>query len=135
MRPPLSSITVDNLLKLASSLEDALPLSTCQSLTLKGVHQNPRQHLRHQPIENSPSFIHDPTAQQHVPNDLHCIATLIERLAGSKPLDVRQDKELKSWFDEFFKYVRKDLDEPGYAQSQRIQEATQGVPHEMEVFT
>lgn len=75
------------------------------------------------------SFIDDPTPEQHVPKALHCLVTLVERLAGDKPLDdlftsfrrcaadVRQDKDLKSWFHVFFKHIRKSLDEAGYARS------------------
>jgi len=36
-------------------------------------------------------------------------------LQGWLCVDVRQDKDLKSWFDEFFEYALKSLDEPGYA--------------------
>lgn len=74
-------------------------------------------------------FIKDPTREQHVHKAIHLIRTFIERLAEGKSLDdllarvrecavdVRADKDLKAWFDDFFKHVRKSLDQAGYARS------------------
>jgi hypothetical protein len=72
------------------------------------------------------STTNDPTPEQHVPK---AIRTFIERLAGGKSLDdllskvstcavdVKADKDLKSWFDDFFAYVRRSLNQAGYARS------------------
>ena len=75
------------------------------------------------------SFINDPTPEQHVPKAIRLMRVFVERLAGGKSLDdlfskvrtcavdVRADKDLKSWFDEFFAFVRQSLDQAGYARS------------------
>lgn len=75
------------------------------------------------------SFINDPTTEQYVIKAIRLMRTFVERLAGGKSLDdifskvrtcavdVRADKDLKSWFDDFFTHVRKSLDQPGYANS------------------
>ncbi|KAL0945603.1 hypothetical protein HGRIS_014759 [Hohenbuehelia grisea] len=80
------------------------------------------------------SFVDDPTPEQHVPKALRGIGSFIERLAGGKPLDdlyakiracvvdIRQDDDLQTWFNQFFEHLRKSVDEPGYARSD---EATQ----------
>jgi hypothetical protein len=71
----------------------------------------------------------DPTPEQHVPKAIRHIRTFIERLAGGKSLDdllskvstcavdVKADKDLKSWFDDFFAHVRRSLNQAGYARS------------------
>ncbi|KAG2049341.1 hypothetical protein BDR06DRAFT_961710 [Suillus hirtellus] len=76
------------------------------------------------------SFIDDPSKEKHVLKALHGIRTLVERVAGGKSLDdvfakarlcavhVRNDEDLKSWFNDFFAHVRKSLDEPAYARSE-----------------
>ncbi|KAG1819882.1 hypothetical protein EV424DRAFT_1539686 [Suillus variegatus] len=76
------------------------------------------------------SFIDDPSKEKHVLKALHGIRTLVERVAGGKSLDdvfakarlcavhVRNDEDLKSWFNDFFAYVRKSLHEPAYARSE-----------------
>lgn len=75
-------------------------------------------------------FIDDPSQEKHVLKALRGISTLVERAAGGKSLDdvfakarlcavhVRNNEDLKSWFNDFFAYVRKSLDEPGYARSE-----------------
>lgn len=75
------------------------------------------------------SFVDDPTPEQHATKALNLFATLLERLAGGKQfsplfsavrqcaLDIREDPDLKKWFDEFFTYSRKSLNEQGYASS------------------
>ncbi|KAG2360077.1 hypothetical protein BDR07DRAFT_1413625 [Suillus spraguei] len=75
-------------------------------------------------------FIDDPSQEKHVLKALRGICTLVERAAGGKSLDdlfakarlcavhVRNNEALKSWFNDFFAYVRKSLDEPGYARSE-----------------
>ncbi|KAG2341902.1 hypothetical protein BDR05DRAFT_976774 [Suillus weaverae] len=76
------------------------------------------------------SFIDDPSKEKHVLKALRGIRTLVERAAGGKSLDdvfakvrlcavhVRNDEDLKKWFNDFFAHVRKSLDEPGYARSE-----------------
>ncbi|KAG1718945.1 hypothetical protein EDB19DRAFT_1898934 [Suillus lakei] len=76
------------------------------------------------------SFIDDPSNEKHVLEALRGIRTLVERAAGGKSLDdafakarlcaahVRNDEDLKRWFNDFFAHVRKSLDEPGYARSE-----------------
>ncbi|TFK49777.1 hypothetical protein OE88DRAFT_1662432 [Heliocybe sulcata] len=75
------------------------------------------------------SFINDPTPEQHTIQSLRAMRTLAERLAGGKSLDdlfanlrtclvdIRQDDDLKKWFNDFSAHVRKSLDEPGYIHS------------------
>ncbi|KAF8123391.1 hypothetical protein EV363DRAFT_1228626 [Boletus edulis] len=79
------------------------------------------------------TFIDDPTEAKHVHHALINIRTLYERLAGVKPLhdlyatlracalDIKQDKDLKAWFDDFITHMRNGLDLPGYARSQKAQ--------------
>ncbi|KAG1852737.1 hypothetical protein F4604DRAFT_1629081 [Suillus subluteus] len=76
------------------------------------------------------SFIDDPSKEKHVLKALRGISILVERAAGGKSLDdvfakarlcavhVRNDEDLKKWFNDFFAHVRKSLDEPGYARSE-----------------
>ncbi|KAG1775163.1 hypothetical protein EV702DRAFT_1180430 [Suillus placidus] len=76
------------------------------------------------------SFIDDPSKEKHVLKALRGIRTLVERAAGDKSLDdvfakvrlcavhVRNDEDLKKWFNDFFAHVRKSLDEPGYARAE-----------------
>ncbi|EIN08109.1 hypothetical protein PUNSTDRAFT_121211 [Punctularia strigosozonata HHB-11173 SS5] len=76
------------------------------------------------------TFIDDPTPEQHVPKAIRSLRTLIERLAGDKPLDdllaalrtcaadIRTDSDTRKWFDNFFNYMRKSLKEPGFVRSE-----------------
>ncbi|KAG2125484.1 hypothetical protein DEU56DRAFT_743663 [Suillus clintonianus] len=80
------------------------------------------------------SSIDDPSEEKHILEALCGIRTLVERAAGGKSLDdvfaqfrlcavhVRNDKDLKRWFNDFFAHVRKSLDEPGYARSEEAQQ-------------
>lgn len=79
------------------------------------------------------TFIDDPTEEKHVHHALTNIRILCERLAGGKSLDdlsaklracaldVKQDNDLKAWFEDFFTHVRSGLETPGYARSQEAQ--------------
>lgn len=79
------------------------------------------------------TFIDDPTEEKHMHHALINIRTLCERLAGGKSLDrlfatlrvyaldIKQDKDLKAWFDNFIAHVRGGLETPGYARSQEAQ--------------
>ncbi|EGN98629.1 hypothetical protein SERLA73DRAFT_107695 [Serpula lacrymans var. lacrymans S7.3] len=83
---------------------------------------------------NLDTFIDDPTEEQHILQAIQNIRTLVERLADGKSLDdvlskirtcavdVRRDEDLKSWFNEFFAYVRGSLEKPGYARSEQAHE-------------
>ncbi|KAH0832845.1 hypothetical protein J3R83DRAFT_11772 [Lanmaoa asiatica] len=76
------------------------------------------------------NFIDDPTEGKHVHHALINIRTLCERLAGGKSLDdlcaklracaldIKQDKDLKAWFDDFITHVRSGLESSNYARSQ-----------------
>ncbi|KAH7926366.1 hypothetical protein BV22DRAFT_1009273 [Leucogyrophana mollusca] len=80
------------------------------------------------------TFIDDPTEEKHVFQALHTVRALIERLAGEKSLDdlfakirlcavdVRQDEDLKAWFNDFFGHVRQSLDDPGYEPREKHRE-------------
>ncbi|EPQ52477.1 hypothetical protein GLOTRDRAFT_64155 [Gloeophyllum trabeum ATCC 11539] len=80
------------------------------------------------------SFINDPTPEQHTIQSLRAMRTLAERLAGGKSLDdlfahlrtclvdIRQDEDLKKWFNDFLAHVRRSLDEPGYIHSDECSE-------------
>ncbi|KAF9011677.1 hypothetical protein BDZ89DRAFT_963742 [Hymenopellis radicata] len=75
------------------------------------------------------SLIYDPTPEQHVTKAFKALKTLAERLAGGKSLDdlyskgrqcavhVQNDEHLQAWFHEFFRVVRRTLDEAGYMRS------------------
>ncbi|KAF8152356.1 hypothetical protein B0H34DRAFT_784565 [Crassisporium funariophilum] len=78
------------------------------------------------------SFVNDPTPEQHIPKALGLLRQLVERLANTplEPLikkiracanSILQDKDLKSWFDEFIANARQNLSEPGYARSEEAQ--------------
>ncbi|KIJ60327.1 hypothetical protein HYDPIDRAFT_98881 [Hydnomerulius pinastri MD-312] len=83
------------------------------------------------------TFIDDPTEDKHLFKALFDLRTLVERLAGGKSLDdlfakvrlcavdVKQDEDLKSWFNDFFTHVRKSLDTPGYARTDDAHEKHQ----------
>lgn len=76
------------------------------------------------------TFIDDPTEEKHVYHALTNIRTLCERLAGGRSLDdlctklracaldIKQDNDLKAWFDDFITHVHRGLGTPGYARSQ-----------------
>jgi len=75
------------------------------------------------------SFVDDPTPEQHATKALNLFSTLLERLAGGKQfsplfsamrqcaLDIREDPDLKEWFNEFFTYSHRSLNEAGYSSS------------------
>ncbi|KAF5348242.1 hypothetical protein D9756_010501 [Leucocoprinus leucothites] len=74
------------------------------------------------------TFIADPTPEQHVPKAVECLKTFFERIANVSfdPLirqfrsaisQIVQDKDLKSWFDDFINELRRGLSESGYARS------------------
>ena len=79
------------------------------------------------------TFIDDPTEEKHVHRALINIRTLCERLAGGKSLDdlfaklrvcaldIKQDEDLKAWFDDLITHVRSGLEVPGYVRSQEAQ--------------
>lgn len=64
-----------------------------------------------------------------MPDALRKLRTLVERFAGGYSLnsllvaaaacaaDIREDRDVRAWFDEFEAYVRKSMDEPGYLRS------------------
>ncbi|KAH7884249.1 hypothetical protein F5I97DRAFT_2035588 [Phlebopus sp. FC_14] len=80
------------------------------------------------------TFIEDPTEEKHLIQALYCHRKLVERVAGGKSLDdilakvrlcavdIRLDEDLKEWFNDFFAHLRKSLDTPGYARSERASE-------------
>lgn len=73
------------------------------------------------------TFVDDPTEEKHLHQAMYNLRVLIERLASGKSLDnffanfrecaldVKQDEDITSWFNDFFAYVRKCLEEPKYA--------------------
>lgn len=75
------------------------------------------------------SLVDDNTADKHITKALQAIETLLSRLAHTDSLsklvstirkcavDVRDDQDLRSWFDDFFTHLRRDLDESGYIRS------------------
>ncbi|THU95473.1 hypothetical protein K435DRAFT_798123 [Dendrothele bispora CBS 962.96] len=74
------------------------------------------------------SLIHDPTPEQHIPKALDAFQTLIERFSHASldklvsaahrcVLDIREDKDLSTWFDDFFSYLQKCISESGYYRS------------------
>ncbi|KAK0490636.1 hypothetical protein IW261DRAFT_1547004 [Armillaria novae-zelandiae] len=81
------------------------------------------------------SFINDTTPEKHVSKALKQLQTLFERFANNRSLndlfakakqcaiDVREDKDLQKWFQEFFQVIRKTINDPGYMQSDDIEQA------------
>jgi hypothetical protein len=81
------------------------------------------------------SFVDDPTGR--VPNAIRMLRTVAERFAGGKPLDdlfsavnrcmqdLRDDQELKQYFNDYFRHVRKTLHQPEYAKSEECKNDTQ----------
>ena len=79
------------------------------------------------------TFIDDPSKEKHVHHALANIRTLFERLAGGKSLDdicdklracaldIKQDKDLKAWFDDFITHLHSGLETPAYARSEEAQ--------------
>ncbi|KAF9220450.1 hypothetical protein BS17DRAFT_804037 [Gyrodon lividus] len=80
------------------------------------------------------TFIDDPTEEKHLYHALSNLRTLFERLAGGKSLDdiftkaricaadVKQDEDLKAWFNDFFTHVRMSLETRGYARTEGADE-------------
>lgn len=72
------------------------------------------------------TFVDDPTEEKHLYQVLYKLRVLIERLAGGRSLDdsfaylrecaldVKQDEDIKAWFNDFFAYLRNCLEEPKY---------------------
>ncbi|KIL60426.1 hypothetical protein M378DRAFT_187786 [Amanita muscaria Koide BX008] len=80
------------------------------------------------------SFIQDPTEEKHVHNALKQLCVLLERFAHQpfQPLfddvctlvqSITSDEGLRQWFNDFFDLARKNLGEPGYAQSEESRKA------------
>ncbi|KAJ4468733.1 hypothetical protein J3R30DRAFT_3553625 [Lentinula aciculospora] len=75
------------------------------------------------------SLVEDNTTDKHITKALQAIETLLSRLAHTNSLselvstirkcavDIRDDQDLRTWFDEFFTHLRRDLDEAGYMRS------------------
>ncbi|KAJ3856188.1 hypothetical protein EV368DRAFT_32982 [Lentinula lateritia] len=75
------------------------------------------------------SLVDDNTTDKHITKALQAIETLLSRLAHTDSLsklvstvrkcavDIRDDQDLRSWFDDFFTHLRRDLDESGYIRS------------------
>ncbi|KAK0498402.1 hypothetical protein EDD18DRAFT_1308634 [Armillaria luteobubalina] len=73
--------------------------------------------------------------KKHVSKALKQLQTLFERFANNRSLndllvkgkqcaiDVREDKDLQKWFQEFFQVIRKTVNDPGYMQSEDIEQA------------
>jgi Family of unknown function (DUF5923) len=92
------------------------------------------------------SFINDPTPEQHVLKAIRLMRTFIERLAGGKSLDdlfskvgtcvvdVRADKDLKNWFNDFFTHVRRSLNQAGYPRSNEASQAYNDLRRRWEVL-
>ncbi|KAF5390079.1 hypothetical protein D9757_003755 [Collybiopsis confluens] len=74
------------------------------------------------------SFVEDPTPEKHITKALQAIETLVSRLAHQDlsalvntirkcAVDVRDDQDLRTWFNDFFNHLHRDLDESGYVHS------------------
>jgi hypothetical protein len=80
-------------------------------------------------------IVHDPSGR--VPNALKCINKLLERLAGGKStatlkdrfrlvlIDIRDDPELRRYFDDVHDFSRRTLQEPNYVRSQEHEQRRQ----------
>ncbi|KAG9314768.1 hypothetical protein JVU11DRAFT_3850 [Chiua virens] len=79
------------------------------------------------------TLIEDVSEEKHLHHALTNIRTLLERFAGGRSLDdlcakirvcavdVKQDEDLKAWFDDFITHVRRGLEVPSYARSEEAQ--------------
>ncbi|KZV88036.1 hypothetical protein EXIGLDRAFT_839540 [Exidia glandulosa HHB12029] len=73
-------------------------------------------------------IVQDPTGR--VQESLRKLRTLVERFAGGHSLnnllialsacaaDIREDRDVRAWWDEYERFVRKSMDEPGYLRSE-----------------
>ncbi|KAK0436403.1 hypothetical protein EV421DRAFT_1122474 [Armillaria borealis] len=80
------------------------------------------------------AFIHDTTPDKHVSKALKQLQTLFERFANNRSLDdllgkakqcaidVREDKDLQRWFQEFFQTIRKMVNDAGYMRSEELKQ-------------
>ncbi|TBU21761.1 hypothetical protein BD311DRAFT_677580 [Dichomitus squalens] len=87
-------------------------------------------------------FIDDPTPEKHLITAIRGMRQVIERLANNKSLDdffgalrvcgvdIQQDPAIRDWFDKFIAYLRKNLDERGYARSEESQKKREELRHE-----
>ncbi|KAF5340103.1 hypothetical protein D9758_013155 [Tetrapyrgos nigripes] len=80
------------------------------------------------------SLIEDPTPEKHISKALDGFQTLIERLSHASldklitsarncVFDIREDQDLRTWFDEFFAYLQKSITESGYTRSDEAKAA------------
>ena len=83
------------------------------------------------------SFINDPTPEKHLVHAMHCIGKLAQNMAGGKSLDdlysalqkcvvdIRNDKHLQQWVDDFFAYARRTLEQVGENDPEELSDTRQ----------
>ncbi|KAG6331470.1 hypothetical protein ID866_7618, partial [Astraeus odoratus] len=109
-------------------------LSTLFDTTAKWVNKTVDTVADVGPSTSLETFVDDPTDEKHLHQALYNIRALVERLADGKSLDgvishfracaldVKEDKDIKAWYNDFFAYVRKCLEEPKYAHDEQAKQ-------------
>ncbi|TFY73009.1 hypothetical protein EWM64_g11003, partial [Hericium alpestre] len=93
------------------------------------------------------SFIQDATEEKHLHKALHCIRTLAEKISGGKSLDgvfkslhtcvidIRRDSSLQSWMNDFFAYMKKNLENVGQVDSEEATKQREDLKRRWEALT
>ncbi|KAH9168090.1 hypothetical protein EDB89DRAFT_2221259 [Lactarius sanguifluus] len=80
------------------------------------------------------SFINDPTPEKHLVYAMRCIGKLAENMAGGKSLedlysalskcvvDIRNDKSLQQWVDDFITYAKRTFEQVGEDDPQELRD-------------
>ncbi|KAH9019658.1 hypothetical protein EDB84DRAFT_1516681 [Lactarius hengduanensis] len=83
------------------------------------------------------SFINDPTPEKHLVYAMRCIGKLAENMAGGKNLedlysalnkcviDIRNDKNLQQWVDDFIAYAKRTFEQVGEDDPQEFRDTRQ----------
>lgn len=108
-------------------------MSTLLNITSKWLNRTLDTAATADEVTSLGTFIDDPTEGRHVHYALNNIRILCERLAGGRSLDdicsklhacaldIKQDKDLQAWFDDFIAHVHNGLETPGYVRSGEAQ--------------
>ena len=83
------------------------------------------------------SFINDPTPEKHLVSAVRCMGRLAQNMAGGKSLDdlysalkkcvvdIRHDKNLQQWVDDFIAYSKRTLEQVGENDPEELRDTRQ----------
>ena len=83
------------------------------------------------------SFIDDPTPEKHLVSAVRCIGRLAQNMAGGRSLDdlysalrkcvidIRNDKSLQQWVDDFIAYAKRSLEQVGENDPEELSDTRQ----------